>query len=197
MSSSQIHLRRAAASDLDAILALERATDHAPHWPLAAYRAILAPAEAPHLTAAIERCLFVAENAAVGNAVQTAAGNSASDLPHEEVQTTERLVGFAVGLLHPADCDPAGSGTPERVAELESVAVALDARRSGIGRALCCAVVDWCRAQGATEVVLEVRATSVAAVGLYASLGFIPAGRRPRYYRDPDDDALILRLRWS
>jgi ribosomal protein S18 acetylase RimI-like enzyme len=178
--SSPISLRRATAADLDAILALERATDHAPHWPLAAYQAILdAPVAEP---AAMHRCLFVAE---------------ASVQANEAGQTNVRLVGFAVGLLPPA-LEPSGTSpaASERVAELESVAVALDARRSGIGRTLCCAVIDWCRAQGATEVVLEVRATSGDAVALYASLGFTLVGRRPRYYRAPEDDALILRLRW-
>jgi ribosomal-protein-alanine N-acetyltransferase len=72
--------------------------------------------------------------------------------------------------------------------------VASSARRAGTGRALCCAVLDWCRSNRATEVVLEVRAGSAGAIALYAGLGFTQAGRRPRYYRDPDEDALILRL---
>ena len=42
MNLPQLRLRRAVASDLDAILALERATDLAPHWPPSAYAAILA-----------------------------------------------------------------------------------------------------------------------------------------------------------
>ena len=42
MTPPQFHLRRAIASDLDAILALERATALAPHWPLSAYSEILA-----------------------------------------------------------------------------------------------------------------------------------------------------------
>jgi ribosomal-protein-alanine N-acetyltransferase len=55
-------------------------------------------------------------------------------------------------------------------------------------------VLDWCRSNRATEVVLEVRAGSAGAAALYAGLGFTQAGRRPRYYRDPDEDALIMRL---
>jgi ribosomal-protein-alanine N-acetyltransferase len=55
-------------------------------------------------------------------------------------------------------------------------------------------VLDWCRSNRATEVVLEVRAGSAGAIALYAGLGFTQASRRPRYYRDPDEDALILRL---
>jgi ribosomal-protein-alanine N-acetyltransferase len=100
-------------------------------------------------------------------------------------QREGELVGFAVGVFH------AGAG---RTAELESVAVAVHARRAGVGRALCNAVVEWCRAQGAAEVVLEVRVGSADAVALYASLGFVPAGSRPRYYSDPEEDALLMKL---
>ena len=39
----------------------------------------------------------------------------------------------------------------EQVAELESVAVKVEARRAGIGRRLCLAVIDWCRAEGASR----------------------------------------------
>jgi [ribosomal protein S18]-alanine N-acetyltransferase len=96
----------------------------------------------------------------------------------------ELPAGFAVGLLHPG-----GS-----VAELESIVVAVGVRRSGVGRALCTAVFEWCRSHGATEIILEVRAAGTAAVALYTSLGFTQTGRRPRYYRDPEDDAIIMRL---
>jgi ribosomal-protein-alanine N-acetyltransferase len=160
MSASRIELRPAAASDLAAIIALERATDGAPHWPQATYQAIL-----DEQLAAGQRCLIVAE-------------------------TDAALAGFAVGLMHRIPTTDRGG----RVAELESVVVASSARRAGIGRALCCAVLDWCRSNRATEVVLEVRAGSAGAIALYAGLGFAQAGRRPRYYRDPDEDALIMRL---
>jgi [ribosomal protein S18]-alanine N-acetyltransferase len=144
-------LHPATQSDLDAILALERATENAPHWPLSAYAAILDDPASP-------RCLIVAD-----------AGDA--------------IAGFAVGLMGPT-----------AAAELESVVVAANCRRAGIGRSLCSAVLDWCRTRGATEAVLEVRAASTGAIALYASLGFAETGRRPRYYRDPEDDAILMRL---
>ncbi|MDP9050769.1 MAG: GNAT family N-acetyltransferase [Acidobacteriota bacterium] len=98
----------------------------------------------------------------------------------------DRLAGFAVGS------NQAGQTT---AGELESVVVAADCRRAGIGRALCAAVLDWCRSRGATEIELEVRSASVEAMSLYSSLGFGEIGRRPRYYREPTDDALLMRLR--
>jgi [ribosomal protein S18]-alanine N-acetyltransferase len=146
------HLRSAQPSDLEAIVALERITENAPHWPPSAYAAILDDAASP-------RCLIVAE----------AAGN---------------LAGFAVGLIHPD------------TAELESVVVAANSRHTGIGRALCMAVLDWSLSRHVSEIALEVRASSIGAIALYTSLGFAETGRRPRYYREPEDDAVLMRLRW-
>jgi ribosomal protein S18 acetylase RimI-like enzyme len=42
---------------------------------------------------------------------------------------------------------------------------------------------------------LEVRASNAAARALYASAGFVAVGRRARYYRDPDEDAVVMRWR--
>jgi ribosomal-protein-alanine N-acetyltransferase len=92
------------------------------------------------------------------------------------------LIGFAVGKV------------VVDVAELESVAVDLAARREGVGRTLCEAVIEWCRREGATAVELEVRAASVGAIGLYQRLGFVSVGQRPEYYRGPVDDAALMRL---
>ena len=97
------------------------------------------------------------------------------------------IAGFAGGVLHEMGA----------TAELESVAVSPVFRRAGIGRLLCIAVLDWSRQRGATAIALEVRAASTAAIALYTSLGFTAVGRRPRYYRDPEDDALLLRLALS
>jgi [ribosomal protein S18]-alanine N-acetyltransferase len=94
------------------------------------------------------------------------------------------LIGFAVGKV-------VGG---ESSAELESVAVGVDARRRGVGKTLCGAVADWCREQGAAALELEVRAASVGAIALYAGMGFAPVGRRRAYYREPVDDALLMRL---
>jgi ribosomal-protein-alanine N-acetyltransferase len=97
-----------------------------------------------------------------------------------------RLLGFAVGKV-------IGLGA-DGVAELESVAVEAAARRGGVGRALCRAVVAWCRGQGAAALELEVRAGSRGAIALYAGLGFVVAGRRAAYYREPVEDAVLMRL---
>jgi [ribosomal protein S18]-alanine N-acetyltransferase len=97
------------------------------------------------------------------------------------------VLGFAVGKVMVLGA--------VSLAELESVAVSVSARRGGVGKKLCEAVVRWCREQGATEVELEVRAGSAGAIALYAGLGFLPGGKRTGYYRDPMEDALLMRLR--
>ena len=102
-------------------------------------------------------------------------------------ESDEKLLGFAVGkaiLL-----------ATEGVGELESVAVDETARRRGVGRSLCEAVVDWSRRQGAAEIELEVRAGSAGAIALYAGLGFAVVGRRGSYYRNPDEDAVLMQLK--
>jgi ribosomal-protein-alanine N-acetyltransferase len=93
------------------------------------------------------------------------------------------LLGFAVGVV---------TGDS---AELESVAVRGDTRRRGVGRALCDAVAEWCRSQGATALELEVRAASAGVMALYEGLGFVSVGRRRGYYREPVDDAVLMRLK--
>jgi len=99
------------------------------------------------------------------------------------------IVGFAVGRVTVLEA--------EVLAELESVAVAESLRRAGIGRALCGAVIAWARRQGAAQIELEVRSRSYGPIALYNSLGFVTAGVRPGYYRDPADDAVLMRLALS
>jgi [ribosomal protein S18]-alanine N-acetyltransferase len=102
-------------------------------------------------------------------------------------ETDERLLGFAVGKVILSAADRAG--------ELESVAVDAAGRRRGVGRSLCEAVIGWCREQGAVEMELEVRAGSDGAIALYTGLGFGVVGRRGGYYREPDEDAVLMQLK--
>lgn len=94
------------------------------------------------------------------------------------------IVGFAVGKMINA-----GTGA---LGEIESVAVAEQMRRSGVGRALCQRVVEWCSEQGAEVIELEVRRSSESALALYRRLGFIEVGVRGAYYRDPVEDAILM-----
>ena len=67
-----------------------------------------------------------------------------------------------------------------------------DWRRQGIGRQLLLNLAELAVTIGARRMTLEVRASNEAAQGLYHAFGFEVAGRRPRYYTDDDEDALIM-----
>ncbi|HTQ03343.1 MAG TPA: ribosomal protein S18-alanine N-acetyltransferase [Polyangiaceae bacterium] len=67
-------------------------------------------------------------------------------------------------------------------------------RRRGAGRALLRAVIDGGRAAGGTRVLLEVRRSNEAALGLYAGAGFCELDVRRAYYADNGEDALVMRL---
>lgn len=78
-------------------------------------------------------------------------------------------------------------------AHVMDLAVAPEARRSGIARSLMLRLAGEAAHRGARRITLEVRAGNEAALSLYASLGFGVAGIRPRYYDDTGEDAVIMR----
>ena len=78
-------------------------------------------------------------------------------------------------------------------AEIANLAVTPDGRRHGVGAALLDAAVAEALRRGVRQIFLEVRESNVAARALYEGRGFSVMGRRRRYYRHPDEDALVLR----
>lgn len=79
--------------------------------------------------------------------------------------------------------------------ELGDLAVAPDHRRLGVGRGLLEAAVEEARRRRVERFHLQVRESNTAARRLYAAHGFRLAGRRDRYYRNPEEDALVLSRR--
>jgi ribosomal-protein-alanine N-acetyltransferase len=77
--------------------------------------------------------------------------------------------------------------------EAEILTIGAAVKRQGIGRALLTAAITQVKVLGVTTLHLEVAASNIAALDLYAALGFQQTGKRPNYY--PDGDALILSLR--
>lgn len=75
---------------------------------------------------------------------------------------------------------------------INNIAVLPEWRRRGAAGALLAHVLAAGRAEGATRATLEVRASNAAALALYTRFGFDVRGRRPRYYTNPEEDALIL-----
>jgi [ribosomal protein S18]-alanine N-acetyltransferase len=164
VSIAEFYVRAASDADIAEVIAMERTIAEAPHWAEAEYAAIINPDK--NVGGTIKRC-------AIKRCLFVAEAES-------------RLLGFAVGkVLDSGD---------ERMAELESVAVEKAARRGGVGRALCGAVIAWSRSQGAAALELEVRAGSEGAIALYAGQGFVVVGRRRGYYREPPEDAVMMRL---
>jgi ribosomal-protein-alanine N-acetyltransferase len=101
----------------------------------------------------------------------------------QETNASSRAVlGFAVASVL----------APE--AELETIAVAPEHQRRGVGARLFAALVEELNAARVTDVHLEVRCSNSSALAFYHALGFDVSGRRPRYYADPVEDALLLRL---
>ena len=81
--------------------------------------------------------------------------------------------------------------------DMMNVAVAPEYRRRGIAQALIQELIRRLSQQGNRSLMLEVRASNTPAITLYHKLGFAQVGRRPNYYRNPKEDALILRKEWE
>lgn len=86
-----------------------------------------------------------------------------------------------------------GSQSVMGESDMMNVAVHPDYRRKGYAEALVLALCDGLKERGNTTLALEVRASNEPAKALYEKLGFAQAGRRPNYYRNPREDALILK----
>jgi ribosomal protein S18 acetylase RimI-like enzyme len=79
-------------------------------------------------------------------------------------------------------------------AEILDVAVPARHRRKGYARFLLRNFLDLARERGIHELFLEVRESNVAALALYREFRFEATGRRPNYYREPAEAALLLHL---
>jgi ribosomal-protein-alanine N-acetyltransferase len=75
-----------------------------------------------------------------------------------------------------------------------NVAVAAEARRRGLARHLLAFALRRAARAGARSAFLELRAGNSGALALYQSLGFRTLSRRPGYYQQPAEDALLLGL---
>jgi N6-L-threonylcarbamoyladenine synthase/protein kinase Bud32 len=75
---------------------------------------------------------------------------------------------------------------------LLNLAVRRDARGKGIGSALLAAVFGEAERRGLERLTLEVRPSNATARALYARAGFAEEGRRPGYYADTGEDALVM-----
>ena len=86
-----------------------------------------------------------------------------------------------------------GSQTVLDASDMMNLAVSPDYRRQGVGQALVNALVEYLQQNKVIALLLEVRVSNTPAIDLYESLGFMQIGRRPKYYHNPREDALIFR----
>jgi ribosomal-protein-alanine N-acetyltransferase len=163
----RMRIRRAIPADIPALLALEKQAATAAHWSPEQYEAAFS-SEAPF------RAVLVVE------------GSSVEDSPIEDSRVKDaRVQGFIVGRAVSDDW------------EIENIAVEGAARRRGLGTRLLEEFIDVARARGAQSVFLEVRESNIAARRLYEKYAFVETGRRKRYYREPEEDAIVYRLEFA
>ena len=93
------------------------------------------------------------------------------------------VAGFAVAAMIPPQ------------AELEMIGVGRSGQRRGLGARLLAELFAILKNREITEVTLEVRESNQTARAFYAARGFEQTGRRPGYYADPKEDALLLARR--
>ncbi len=128
--------------------------------------------DAPQWPAAIYRSMLESERAPRRVAL----------VAEESAPPSGALLGFAIASVV----------APE--AELETIAVAAEHQRHGVGAGLFTALAQELSAAQITDLHLEVRCSNLPALAFYHALGFTEAGRRPSYYADPVEDALLLCL---
>ena len=80
-------------------------------------------------------------------------------------------------------------------AHIASLATHPEFRRQGIAKRLLVVALEKAYAEGARSALLEVRAGNEAAQNMYKRFGFEEVGRRERYYKDNNEDAILMTLK--
>ena len=104
---------------------------------------------------------------------------------------------WLVALLGRTVVGYVGSQSAMEQADMMNIAVNPDYRRQGIAESLIERLVAELKDKQVSSLTLEVRASNAPAIALYRKLGFIQVGKRSNYYRNPREDALILRKEWD
>lgn len=108
-------------------------------------------------------------------------------------ELTSRLSYWLVAVENGEVVGYIGSQSVLGESDMMNVAVHPEHRRKGIAEALIAALSAGLKERGNVCLTLEVRASNTPAITLYDKLGFTQVGQRPNYYRNPKEDALIMR----
>lgn len=77
-------------------------------------------------------------------------------------------------------------------AHISTIAIDVGWRGRGLGEYLLASLVERAMNMRAAQVTLEVREGNLAAQNLYRKYGFSVSGKRPRYYQDNHENALLM-----
>jgi ribosomal-protein-alanine N-acetyltransferase len=77
-------------------------------------------------------------------------------------------------------------------AHVATIAVHPDYRRQGTGEALLLHSLKSAMEEGAVSSFLEVRESNLAAQAMYRKYGFAETGKRLHYYKDNDENAILM-----
>lgn len=97
-------------------------------------------------------------------------------------ETDERVVGMLVGWLFVDEI------------HIATIATHPEYRRQGIAQTLLTHALQAAAREGAQSSFLEVRESNMAAQEMYRKFGYVEVGRRKRYYKDNDEDAILMTL---
>ncbi len=76
--------------------------------------------------------------------------------------------------------------------QITNIATHPNHRRRGYAAGVLAALLEEARARGITFVTLEVRESNAPAIALYEKFGFVTVGKRPRFYTEPVETALVM-----
>ena len=93
-----------------------------------------------------------------------------------------RIVGMIVGWLFVDEI------------HIANVATHPDFRRQGIAQKMLTHALRYTADEGAITSFLEVRESNLVAQAMYRKFGYENTGRRKRYYKDNDEDAILMTL---
>ena len=83
--------------------------------------------------------------------------------------------------------------TVAQEAEILNLSVDPAGRRTGNATALLLEALKECRELRVKKIFLEVRESNVPAIFFYEKHGFVKNGRRPAYYTNPSEAAVLMR----
>lgn len=79
-------------------------------------------------------------------------------------------------------------------AHIANIATHPEYRRQGIARKLLSYTLQSAMREGVQSSFLEVRESNLPAQEMYRKFGYVEVGRRKRYYRDNNEDAILMNL---